>query len=351
MFTVKEIATQETWDSLAGGILLQSWGWGDFQKKIGHKLWRLGVYDGDTFVGGASVILVNSRFRSHLYVSNGPFVIQKRPDLSIPIMIETLLPHIKKLTSASVHFIRFDPLLEKDDQTHEELLLTGLKKAPTYVQPERTILVDLTPTEEEIMGRMSPSTRNGVKKGIKDGVEVRYSTADEDFSQFWKMYQNTVGRRHFVSYSKRYYYSQLATLKESGNYEICIASVNGMPQTASLIAYDKTTAYYLHTGRTYCTDPIARHASKVQVWDLLKRSKERGLKFFNMYGIAKYDNDPDDPWAGLTEFKRGFGGRAIEYVGAYDYPLTPTYWSIWLLEKTRKMWGYPYYIFKKFMKS
>ncbi|MFZ6022661.1 MAG: lipid II:glycine glycyltransferase FemX [Patescibacteria group bacterium] len=352
MYRVQEVTSQETWDSLAGNVLLQSWGWGEFQQKIGHKIWRLGVFDRETFVGGASIILVKSRLRSHFYISNGPFLISKRPDLSVATIIETLLPHIEKLAAQyPVHFIRFDPLLHTSESVHEELLLTGLKKAPTYVQPERTILVDLTPSEEDIMLGMSPSQRNGVKKGMKDGVTVRYSTSDEDFAIFWKMYQNTVSLKHFVSYSKRYYYSQLATLKDSGKYEIVIASVNGVPQTASLVAYDKTTAYYLHTGRAYSTDPLAKHASKVQVWNIMQHAKAKGLKYLNLYGIAKRDNDPSDPWAGLTEFKKGFGGQVVEYVGAYDYPLTSTYWFIWMMEKTRKLWGYPYYLAKKLLKS
>lgn len=351
MYTVSEVTSRATWDSLAGSVLLQSWNWGEFQKKVGHLLWRLGVYDGDTLVGGASVILVKSRFRSHLYVSNGPFVITKRPDLSIPIIIEILLPHIEQLaTPSSVHFIRFDPLLKKSELVHEELLLTGLRKAPTYVQPERTMLVDVTPTEQDILLAMSPSQRNGVKRGIKDGVGVTFSTSDQDFAAFWKMYQNTVSLRHFVSYPKRYYYAQLATLKEFGNYEVCIATVNGVTQTASLVAYDRETAYYLHTGRAYSNDPAAKHASKVQVWEIIKRAKAKGLRFVNLYGIAKNDKDPDDPWAGLTEFKKGFGGEAIDYVGAYDYPVTPFYRYIRLMEKTRKLWGYPYYILKKVLK-
>jgi len=352
MYTVSEVTNKGTWNSLAGNVLLQSWSWGEFQQKIGHNLWRLGVFDGETFVGGASIILVKSRLRSHLYISNGPFVISKRPDLSMPIIIETLLPHMEQLAvPCSVHFVRFDPLLEISETSHDELLLTGLKKAPTYVQPEKTILVDLTPSEENILLGMSPSQRNGVKRGIKDGVTVIFSTSDEDFNTFWKMYQNTVNLRHFVSYSKRYYYSQLAALKQENNYEICIASVGGIPQTASLVAYDESTAYYLHTGRAYSTDPLAKHASRVQVWEIMKRAKARGLKFMNLFGIAKRENDPDDPWAGLTEFKKGFGGAIVEYVGAYDYPLTSTYWFIWMMEKTRKLWGYPYYLLKQVLKS
>lgn len=348
MYTVSEVTSREVWDSLAGSVLLQSWDWGEFQRRIGHKLWRLGVFDGETLVGGASVILVKSRFRSHLYISNGPFVITRRPDLSIPIIIETLLPHLEQLSGAySVHFIRFDPLLIKSELAHEELLLTGLRKAPTYVQPERTILVDVTPSEDEILLAMSPSQRNGVKRGIKDGVTVTFSTSDEDFMTFWRMYQNTVSLRHFVSYSRKYYYTQLSTLKEFGNYELCIASVGGIPQTASLIAYDRESVYYLHTGRAYSTDPATKHASRVQVWEIIKRAKARGLHYVNLYGIAKNDKDPYDPWAGLTEFKKGFGGEPVEYVGAYDYPLTSTYRFIRLMEKTRKIWGYPYYILKK----
>jgi len=350
MYRVSEVTDRETWDSLAGTVLLQSWGWGEFQQNIGHRIWRLGVFDGDTLVGGASIMLVKSQLRSHLYASNGPFVIGKRPDLSIPIITEILIPHIEQLaTPFFVHFIRFDPLLYKSEQIHEELLLTGLKKAPTYVQPERTMLVDLTPSEDEILLGMSPSQRNGVKRGIRDGVRITFSTEDKDFDIFWKLYQNTVSLRHFVSYSKKYYRTQLEVLKQVNGYEVCTASVNGVPHTVSLIAYDRETVYYLHTGRAYSDNPLAKHASRVQVWEIMKRAKARGIKLLNLYGIAKNDNDPYDPWAGLTEFKKGFGGTAVEYVGAYDYPLSSFYGFIRLLERTRKIWGYPYYIAKKIL--
>lgn len=352
MYTVAEVDNRELWDTLAGTVLLQSWNWGEFQQKIGHKVWRLGVFDRGVFIGGASVILVQSRLRSHLYMSNGPFIIDKRPDLTIPAILDLLLPVVKQLVTPQLaaHFIRIDPLIESSEPAHEELLLAGFKKAPTHVQPERTILIDLTKSSEEILLGMSPSQRNGVKRGIKDGVTVRYSTTREDFELFWSLYQNTVSMKHFVTYSKNYYWTQFQTLAENGNYEVCIASVNGHPQTVSLVGYDTETAYYLHTGRAYSHDPLTKHASKVQVWDLLQHAKQRGMKSFNLFGISKKDNDFADPWAGLTEFKKGFGGTAVSYVGAYDYPLSLWYWFIWILERTRKLWGYPYFLAKKFLK-
>jgi lipid II:glycine glycyltransferase (peptidoglycan interpeptide bridge formation enzyme) len=57
-------------------------------------------------------------------------------------------------------------------------------------------------------------------------------------------------------------------------------------------------------------------------WELMKEAKTKGLRFYDWWGIASSD-DPKDPWAGLTRFKKGFGGEVVKYPGTFDYVIKP----------------------------
>lgn len=355
MYTVREVTDKTAWDSIAGTTLLQQWDWGTFQQAIGKKIWRLGVYSSeDQLEGVALVTLIRSQMRSHLYIPNGPVVkgtqqFQENTTLVAPITQEIIKYCKKHIANINTHFIRMDPLIILSPENIASLENIGLRKSSTYVQPEKTILLDLTKTEEQLLAEMGTTTRYGVKKGAKDGITVIRSVEDKDFDTFWTMYQETVKEKQFVSYPKKYYYAQFATFKNSGKYTVYIGIENKIPVVASLIAYDNASGYYLHTGRIYTESKLAKHASKVLLWEAIKDAKAKGLTSFNLFGIAKIENNVFDTWAGLTEFKKGFGGQTVEYVGAFDYPLTPNYWMVRILEKTRKIWGYPYFLLKQLL--
>ena len=51
-------------------------------------------------------------------------------------------------------------------------------------------------------------------------------------------------------------------------------------------------------------------------WEAIKLSKKHGSKIFDFEGI--YDERfPLKSWHGFTRFKKSFGGREIEYPGAF----------------------------------
>ena len=47
-------------------------------------------------------------------------------------------------------------------------------------------------------------------------------------------------------------------------------------------------------------------------------------------GIAP-ENAPNHPWAGVTRFKLGFGGRAVDYPGTFDLPLNRLWYTLYSL--------------------
>ena len=45
----QEVINKEAWDDFLIDVkektFLQSWSWGEFQKMMGNKVWRLGIYE------------------------------------------------------------------------------------------------------------------------------------------------------------------------------------------------------------------------------------------------------------------------------------------------------------------
>ena len=49
-------------------------------------------------------------------------------------------------------------------------------------------------------------------------------------------------------------------------------------------------------------------------WESIVGFRERGFAIYDLWGLAT---------GGIAQFKEGFGGRQVDYVGARDLPLRP----------------------------
>jgi len=70
-------------------------------------------------------------------------------------------------------------------------------------------------------------------------------------------------------------------------------------------------------------------------WKLIEDAKEKGLKWYDFWGIAPND-DPNHPWAGITRFKKGFGGEGVHYAGTYDALIKTIWYNAYQLAKVAK---------------
>jgi lipid II:glycine glycyltransferase (peptidoglycan interpeptide bridge formation enzyme) len=72
-------------------------------------------------------------------------------------------------------------------------------------------------------------------------------------------------------------------------------------------------------------------------WEAIKEAKKRGMTRYNFWGVAP-ENNPDHRFAGLSLFKRGFGGEDFEYLHAQDLIINkPRYLLNYLIESFRKI--------------
>ena len=61
---------------------------------------------------------------------------------------------------------------------------------------------------------------------------------------------------------------------------------------------------------------------------LLPSLKEAGYEVYDFFGISG-KTDESDPLYGLYRFKKGFGGEFTEFIGEFDYVISPLGYWIW----------------------
>jgi lipid II:glycine glycyltransferase (peptidoglycan interpeptide bridge formation enzyme) len=101
-----------------------------------------------------------------------------------------------------------------------------------------------------------------------------------------------------------------------------------------MIVYTNNSAFYHHGASIRKYSNIT--ASELLQWIAIKEAKQNGLSYYNFWGIVR-EKEKNHPWAGLSKFKKGFGGFEEEYLHAQDYVLRVKYWLNYLIEITRKI--------------
>lgn len=351
MLKIEIIENKEQWDTFLTtqehSNILQSWAWGEFQKELGRKIWRIGIYNEQYLIGVALAQLIPTKFRTHIYVSNGPVILP--PFLEDGIT--KLTGYLKALgIQEKVRFVRMDPLIEDTEKNNSIMTKAKLKKATTHVQAENKWILDISDDEEKVLKEMEKSTRYEIKKSEKEGVVVNSSTEIKDYEEFEKIFLETVKRQKFIPHPIAYYKKQFEILSSSNNYRVFLAKKDSKTISCALIGLFGDTAFYLHAGSMNDREINKLMGPQAVVWGAIKYAKSLNMKYFDFWGITTSKN-PKDPWSGFTRFKKGFGGSLFKTIRAYDLPLSPMYVPISILEKYREVWGNMYYKIKGILKK
>jgi peptidoglycan pentaglycine glycine transferase (the first glycine) len=223
-----------------------------------------------------------------------------------------------------------------------ELKQRGWKYSSDQIQFQNTVLIDLSPTEEELLARMKQKTRYNIRLAEKKGVTLRIGTS-EDFDMLYKMYAETSVRDGFVIRDEGYYKTvwhlfeaneraQVSSLKSPVTTyhlpfaEPLIAEVDNQPVAAIFVFYFAGRAYYVY-GMSRNTHREKMPAYLLQ-WEAMKRAKAKGCTVYDLWGAPDVFDDSDSMW-GVYRFKEGLGGRVVRTLGAWDFAPNPFWYKLY----------------------
>lgn len=324
---------RKTWEEFVTRLphtpVLQSWTWGEFNESLGSKVLRLANVDGKVN-SLAQLLLGKRRLGSFIYVPHGPIV-----DWTGNEPAEILSQIERYGRSEMVDYIRIEPRVARSPELEQTLKANGYRIAPVFVQAEVGWVLDLEGRNEDILlAGMRKTTRYLVRQAEKLGVTVKASKDPKDLQAFLKLLEKTAERQGFSPQTRSYLTKQFEILSKDGTERLFLASYKGAVLAGALILFYGDTASYVHGASIASKIP----ASYFLQWAAIKTALAEGYKIYDFWGIAP-NEDKSHPWAGLTLFKQGFGGRRIDYISAWDKPLTYKYSLISLIERIRRWRG------------
>ncbi|MCX7778749.1 MAG: aminoacyltransferase [Patescibacteria group bacterium] len=301
---IKEIKEKEVWQTFISSFemapFLQSWEWGDFQESLGRKIWRLGFFKNDQLIGITLLIrMLLPIKKSYLYCPRGPILRENN--------IETIKIFFRKINDLAkkenIIFLRFEPL----DNFQVSIFNFSFKKI-NDLQPSKTILLDLTKSEKEILENMHPKTRYNIKLAEKKGVRIKIGQSEEEIEIFLKLLSQTAQRDRFQTHPFNYYRKMFRLDKNF--IKLFFAEYQGKIIAGNLMIFFADTATYLHGASDHQHRNVM--APYLLHWTAIKEAKRLCLKYYDFWGID------EKKWPGVTRFKKGFGGEIKEYPGTFD---------------------------------
>ncbi len=325
----------------AGKTFLSSWNWGEFNRIMGNKIWRMGVFENNELASVALVVKTVAKRGTFLLVPHGPNVKSEIGTSKVEIL-RILLEELKKIAKAEkVDFIRISPIWERNEENDEIFKKLRFKEAPLHMHPEASWKLDLRPSEEELLIQMRKTTRYLIRQAEKNkDIEIFQSKKIEDIDIFDKLQQEVVKKQHFIPFSLKYLKNEFLAFQPDynpptvQNISLFFGKCKGEVVAGAFVLFWSNIGFYHHAALSlkFHKIPIAY----LLQWEAIKEAKKRGCVLYDFWGYVNPEENPKHPWAGPTLFKMGFGGKPYEYVKTQDFPLSKKYWLTFLFEKLRR---------------
>ncbi len=333
MLTYQKIDHQASWDqalaTLPTAHVLQSWGWGEFKSHWGWSVQRLLWTDGDAPVAAAQLLRhpIPHTPWNFLYVSKGPALDYGNLDL-----VEQVLVDLESYARRSwALFVKIDPDVPRQlgevrpDQPLEPTGLAvanllnqrGWRLSSEQIQFRNTVLIDLTPSPDDLLAAMKSKWRYNIRLAERQGVTIRPG-GQADLAAFYQMYAETATRDGFLIRPETYYREVWTRFLDSGQAELLLALVEQEIVAGLMLFFCQQTAWYMYGASTgQHRQRMPNHALQ---WAAISRAKARGCQRYDLWGAPDVFEESDRLW-GVYRFKQGFGGQVVQWLGAYDYPV------------------------------
>ncbi|MGB8213685.1 MAG: peptidoglycan bridge formation glycyltransferase FemA/FemB family protein [Anaerolineales bacterium] len=347
----------QAWNELIASLplphLLQTWEWSQVKAKYGWQpmpfIWSDQQSGGSRQPLAAAMILRRSlpvggfaKKMCVLYIPKGPNLDWN--DMALRTRVLDDLQAFARRQGAI--FVKLDPdvvlgtgipgaedatELTEGQSIQSELMQRGWKFSQDQIQFRNTVLINLSPSDDELLARMKQKTRYNIHLAQKKGVTVRVGKAD-DWPLLYRMYAETSVRDGFLIREQGYYqtvwrlFAQPSAASHPPFSEPLIAEVGGEPVGAVSLFYFAGQAIYLFgMSRDEHRQKMPNYLLQ---WEAMRRAKVYGCTIYNLWGAPNEFNEDDALW-GVFRFKEGLGGTVLRTLGAWDSTPNPLLYKLY----------------------
>lgn len=254
---------------------------------------------------------------------------------------------IQKLSKTEALFWRFDPYfpVKKDWLQTDPYESINTFPATQNYQPTDTLEIDLTKLDNQILSEMKRKGRYNINLARKKGVKViaipGNEVTEKDLNDFWNLNNETTSRDSFSGHQKKYYWNFCHKLiKQTGLKPVSTSyatlffaeAEDGRHIATAINTHCGKKAIYYFGAST--SDPNYRNlmAPYLLQWEMMQYARKQGCTSYNFLGIAP-ENEPDHPYAGISDFKWKFGGERRVYDEGKEVVLKPWWYKLYRMVK------------------
>ena len=319
-------------DQFPEANFLQSYAWKSFQHNLGKPAWAIRVFKSKQTLALAVVVLEQAKRANYLTIAGGP-LLDWRGQNRQAIMV-ALLDQLKGLAEKyGVSFVRLRPQGFDTPELTQFLASQGFVPAPMHLTADLTLQLDLSVSEEALLKQMRKNTRYAIRQADKLGIQTTVSQDPAEIEQFYQQQLLLAKRQHFQPFSYQFLYQQFLAFVANNQVALIHAHLDEQLLASAFVIFYRHEAVYHYGVSTSANQRLP--GSYACQWAAIREAKNRGQKYYNFWGISPVDQKKHR-FAGVSLFKRGFGGQEVAYLAAHDYPLSQFYPVVRAFELLRK---------------
>ncbi len=315
----------------------QSFAFGLWQQAAGHIVTRYIVIADGAVVSAFQVIRYQFPFpfnKSFLYIPHGPVVSPHVPS-SFGMVWHEFAQNL--LRGELAMFLRFDISLHHhrldDIQKHLRPIPRNAYRA-AHLQPRYEWVVEIADrSERELIAAMHPKMRYNIglaeQKGVK--VEIVKDKLRVYNKDFYALLRQTARHHGFRLHPHVYYDQILETADTMRNGFLAAARWEGKIIAVNFINIFGETATYVFGGSDYAYRNLMAPALLHKISMLA--AQQHGCSIYDLGGVDQAGETHPD-WAGLTRFKRQFGGTLLDHGQPYDIVGQPFWYTLYNLRQS-----------------
>jgi lipid II:glycine glycyltransferase (peptidoglycan interpeptide bridge formation enzyme) len=188
------------------------------------------------------------------------------------------------------------------------------------IQPKKTLILNISQSEKDLLEQMHQKTRYNIRLAEKKGIKIKKGNK-KNFEKFWRLLTDTAKKNKFSTHSKEYY----ERILEIPGTELFLAVYRDKIIAANIVLFHNKQVIYLHGASDYNYRKLM--APFLLQWHQILEAKKRECIEYDFWGID------EKKWPGVTRFKKGFGGREIRYMIAYDLVFQPIWYKIYKIAR------------------
>ena len=357
--------TARAWDDLvsanpAAGFM-QRVSWARFKSAMGQIARVILVRRNSEIVAGTWLYAGHDPKKPSIMVAPYGPVLPWHEDALARQCLRLIIATAEKIASElNIVSLRIEPRIERPVPS----LLSEFGSGPCNLVPAETLLLNLDVEPKEILAQMKHKCRYNIALAERKGVQVRellvdsvckdsasrddsielsfdamecssdstrtlaHETDSHDNQKFdsrtkaldclYRMLEEASDRDDFYLEPRSFFETLLNELGNARDQalRLFVAEHDGDLLGALLMVIEGRRATYLYGG-------ISNHKRNLMSgyalqWRAITEAKAAGCTTYDFYGFDQF-SVPSHSYARFSRFKRGFGGRAVRFIGAQDY--------------------------------